>query len=100
MRVIRAHPQDGAKRLDPQKDERVPCSCCGELTHIHLLDAKPNDPKNPDSCDWEVYECRLCYGSKWSPTGAWASILPPPTGWRAWVVDFFAWQRRRKFRKQ
>lgn len=43
------------------------CHACGTPTHIDMLDAKPDDPARPDSCDWNRLECRDCYGSDWVP---------------------------------
>lgn len=43
------------------------CHACGRETHLHLLDAKPNDPANPEGCDWERLECFRCYGPGWLP---------------------------------
>lgn len=43
------------------------CHGCGTPTHIDLLDAKPDDPANPDACDWTRLECRTCYGEDWVP---------------------------------
>ena len=43
------------------------CDACGKLAHLNFLDAKPNDPANPDSCDWERLECCRCYGPGYVP---------------------------------
>lgn len=52
-----------------------PCDACGTRTHIDLLDAKPNDPSDPDGSDWNRLECRPCYGPGWAP--ALESQWPP-----------------------
>jgi hypothetical protein len=44
--------------LDGQK---ALCRGCGRPFDLHLLDAKPDDPQNPDSCDWNRLECGGCY---------------------------------------
>jgi hypothetical protein len=45
------------------------CHGCGRPTHLHLLDAKPDNPRRPDSCDWNRLECEDCYGPGWLPCG-------------------------------
>lgn len=52
-----------------------PCHACGRPTHIDLLDAKPDDPSDPDGSDWNRLECRPCYGKGWGP--ALESQWPP-----------------------
>jgi hypothetical protein len=52
-----------------------PCHACGTMTHIDLLDAKPDDPSDPDGSDWNRLECRPCYGRGWAP--ALESQWPP-----------------------
>lgn len=52
-----------------------PCHQCGTPTHIDLLDAKPDDPSDPDGSDWTRLECRPCYGRGWAP--ALESQWPP-----------------------
>lgn len=51
------------------------CHACGVPTHIDLLDAKPDDPADPDGSDWTRLECRPCYGPGWAP--ALESQWPP-----------------------
>jgi hypothetical protein len=41
------------------------CDGCGIREHIDLLDAKPDDPSNPEGCDWNRLECIRCYGPGW-----------------------------------
>jgi hypothetical protein len=43
------------------------CDGCGVPTHVDLLDAKPDDPSSPESCDWTRLECRSCHGRDWVP---------------------------------
>lgn len=45
--------------------EMLRCQKCGKPTHIELIDAKPNDPENPETCDWEILQCQGCYGPGW-----------------------------------
>lgn len=52
-------------QFDPNAVE--PCHACGEPTHLHLLDAKPDDPSDPDGCNWTRLECSDCYGPGWLP---------------------------------
>lgn len=50
--------------------DHVACDRCGRIEHIDLLDAKPNNPARPESCDWERLECIACYGPDyggWNP---------------------------------
>lgn len=56
-------------------DDFHACHGCGQQTHIDLLDAKPDDPTDPDGCDWTRLECRSCYGPGWAP--ALESQWPP-----------------------
>lgn len=52
--------------------DHVACDRCGRVEHIDLLDAKPDDPANPEGCDWNRLECIACYGPAhggWLPAG-------------------------------
>ena len=51
----------------PDSADILACDSCGTLTHIDLLDAKPDDPTRPDASDWNRLECRSCYGPNWVP---------------------------------
>lgn len=69
-------------------DKRAECACCGTSTPIDLLDAKPNDPRRPDSCDWEVFECFQCYGPGWKPANRYQSHMEPTR-----FVKLYLWVR-------
>ena len=84
---------------------RTQCDCCHERYPIDLLDSKPDDPKNPDSCDWIILECFLCYGSKWSPSGPFVSAFKLTRTQALWADIraayrhwYFPHQRRKRAR--
>lgn len=47
----------------------LPCACCGKLTEIDMLDAKPEPGEDPETADFTRLECRTCYGPGWLPGG-------------------------------
>ena len=40
----------------------IPYHTCGRMTHLNLIDAKDNGTGN-----FEIFECRDCYGPGWMP---------------------------------
>lgn len=60
---------DDAPGAEHERGDRdhATCDCCGRLEHIDLLDAKPDEPDNPQGCDWNRLECIACYGPGWLP---------------------------------
>lgn len=46
----------------------MPCSTCKEPTPVVLLDSKPAKGADPETADFDVHECRNCYGPGWSET--------------------------------
>lgn len=38
------------------------CEQCGKSLRWEELDAKPDDPENPDTCEWSKFYCQPCYG--------------------------------------
>jgi hypothetical protein len=43
-----------------------PCSKCGTMEHINLLDGKPSSGDEND--DFDLILCIQCYGPGWCPT--------------------------------
>lgn len=88
------------------------CDACGRVEHIDLLDAKPDDPSNPQGCDWQRLECIACYGPDhggWCPANGWfpgcspdpfrLSICEELHGlYRGWRILHWFYETRAAFR--
>ena len=93
----------GAEHERGDRDHAT-CDCCGRLEHIDLLDAKPDEPDNPEGCDWNRLECIACYGPNWVPGGGTrrpdlVSICGELHGlYRGWRIMNWISERRAAFR--
>lgn len=47
--------------------ELVACMTCGKMVDIDLLDAKPQPGADPETADFDLLECKECYGPGWVP---------------------------------
>lgn len=57
------------------------CDCCGRLTHIEILDARP--PGGDETADFTILECPDCYGPGYE-LGGFANELEP----QVWVCHY------------
>ncbi len=65
---LHRHGEGRAEAAGPQAMSNMgKCQACGRPTRLELLDAKPDDPSKPESCDWTRLECIDCYGEGWLP---------------------------------
>lgn len=43
----------------------IACHTCGASWPVDLMDAKPDNKRKAESCDWTKLECPECYGPNW-----------------------------------